>query len=177
MNADKDAEDKFENIVDNINTIYEELKRQFNVQEEVFSRHNRTLEVMMGFIGIIMTYMVTQKDFFQIVAFKNAGVVGFFCLGLLLVVLSGLLSFLAYRQRDFHIGPEVKEFLEKYAGKASYNFKLALFHEIYLNNLKNQAMLELRGKLMKKSYIILGIGFSLILITKTIYYLGIVYNG
>jgi len=73
--------------------------------------------------------------------------------------------------------PKSKIFFKKYSEKASYNFKLALFHEIYLNNLKNQAMLELRGKLMKKSYIILGIGFSLILITKTIYYLGIVYNG
>ena len=177
MNADKNIEDKFENIVDNINTIYEELKRQFNVQEGVFNKYNRTLEVMMGFIGIIITYMVTQKDFFQIVTFKNTVVVGFFCVGLLLVVLSAFFSFLAYRQRDFHVGPEVKEFLKKYAEKASYNFKLALFHEIYDSNLKNQEMLELKGKLMKKSYIILGIGFLLILITKTIYYLCIVYNG
>jgi hypothetical protein len=62
MNPDKDTKDKFEgDIVDNINTIYEELKRQFNVQEGGFNKYNRTLEVMMGFIGIIITYMVTQS--------------------------------------------------------------------------------------------------------------------
>lgn len=177
MNTDKNTKDKIENIVGNITTIYEELKRQFSVQEGVFNRYNRTLEVMMGFIGIIITYVVTQKDFFQIVTFENTAVVVLFCLGLLLVVICGFLSFLAYRQRGFHVGPEVKEFLKKYAEKASYNFKLALFHEIYLSNLKNQKMLELKGKLIKRSYIILGIGFLLILITKTIYYLSIVYNG
>ncbi|PKP56390.1 MAG: hypothetical protein CVT89_06320 [Candidatus Altiarchaeales archaeon HGW-Altiarchaeales-2] len=168
------TKEELENIESNIDTIYEELIRQVNVQENAFNRYNRTLEVMMGFIGIIITYMVAQKDFLQTINFENVIVSALFCLSLLLVVISGILSFLAYRQRYFCIGPEVKEFFEKYVKKASYNFKLALFHEVYLNNRKNQKIIGEKAKLTKWGYVILGIGFLFILITKTIYYLSII---
>lgn len=171
MNADSNQEDKFENILDNINTIYEELIRQFNIYTDIFNRYNRTLEVMMGFIAIILTYMVAQKDFFQIITFENEAVVFLFSVGLIFLILSGIFCFIAYGLRDYHVGPETKDLLKKFGEKANYNLKLKLFNEVYDCSNQNQRMLESKRMWINGSYLLLGCGFLLILITKSIYYI------
>jgi len=155
----------------NVDTAYNELLRQFEVQEGVLNRYNRTLEVMMGFTVAIVIYMITQQNFFEIAKFDNVFVVSLFFIGLSSIVISGCLSFSAYYLREYDIGPNVDEFLEKFSGFSSYNFKTSLLREIHISNERNKNMISRKGSIIRVSYALFGAGFLLILITITIYYL------
>ncbi len=171
---------ELDDIENNIDTIYEELIRQLNSQDRSTDRINRILEFIMGFVGIIVTYLITQKDFF-VFDFENTILINnhyyatimpiSFYFGLLLIVISGIIAFLAYGTKKFDVGPEVKDFLKENVGKATYNFKLELISHLCFSRDNNENIVESKVKLTKRSYLALGLGVFLILITKSIYYL------
>jgi len=158
----------------NLKESLDELLRNFKFQDDVFNRQTRTLEFMMGLIIAVLAYMINQPDFFSIISHKNMLLVYSFWSGIILFSISGVLAFFVYKPLKIDAGPEPKEFTKKYVNESNENFKLNLFREINESNEKNRKKIWNRAKRIRLSYILLGFGFSLILITKIIYNIGLI---
>jgi len=165
---DHDGKEKLEDKENNIDTIINELKRQFGVHERIFKKHDTTSGIIIGLSGAILAYIILQGNFLEIIKFENTSIGCIFYIGLGFIVLSAFLSFYTLMQKEYDVGPETKAFFDKYRRETetSYEFKLNLFREMHHTDIENTKVIKHKGLFAKTSIIVFVIGYFLILIAK-----------
>ena len=107
---DHDGKEKLEDKENNIDTIINELKRQFGVYERSVKKHNTTSGIIIGSSGAILSYIILQSNFLEITNCENMLSGCIFWNGLFFIGLSALLSLYTIMGKRYDVGPDTKEF-------------------------------------------------------------------
>jgi len=151
-------------IEKNVDAALSEELRRYEVQNQIFNRHSRTIELLFGFMGAILTYLFTQESFIVTSYPQNC----FFWGGIFIIFIGAVISFWAYRQRTWYVSSDMSNLLKNKYELESYNFKLEIFKDIYEGNKMNYDLIKYRGMLSNISYFLIFVGFVAVVLSKII---------
>jgi len=142
------------NNVDSIIRIHDIIESRFRMQHELVEQLDTKLALAITFSGIIIAII------FQVES-SNKGI--FFFLAVSFLIVSIVLSFVAYKTEKYRRDPDPKMLAKKYINKSNYEILKKVIANLIAAYYENRRKLRRKAKLFSVSLLFLGFGLACLL--------------